>query len=377
MRNLSGTADSNIRLKYKLHTGGFAWGFFIFSSRQGGSLINLITLRRERRITMETQLKDVAARIRELRTIAGLTEADMAARTEITEEQYRILEQGETDFGFTFIYKCADIFGVEIKDLLEGSSPVLSLYTVTRKGEGLPIARKSGFTYHHLAPEFRSKIAEPFWVKIPYTGEGDMSFSSHEGQEIDIVIKGRVKVQIRDRVEILNAGDTIYYNSGEPHAICAVDGKDAELYAVVLRPDSAVTDEPAELIEVDYQPQNTGTTVADDFIECETDKDGVLTKISFKNEDTFNFAFDCVDRIAEKCPDKTAMLWISGEKKEHRFTFADMKKYSNMTANYLESIGIRKGDRVMLVLKRHYQFWFAMLALHKIGAIAIPALRFS
>ena len=323
---------------------------------------------------METQLKDVAARIRELRTIAGLSEAEMAAKTEITEEQYHILEQGETDFGFTFIYKCADIFGVEIKDLLEGSSPVLSLYTVTRKGEGLPIARKTGFSYHHLAPSFRNKIAEPFWVKLPFSDDSKMSFSAHEGQEIDIVIKGRVMIQIRDRVEILNAGDTIYYNSGEPHALRAIDGKDCEVYAIVLRPDASVHEEPAPLVEVpDYHKQINNKTVADDFIDTETDENGVLTKISFKNEEKFNFAFDCVDKIAEKNPCKTAMLWVSGEKKEHRFTFADMKKYSNMTANYLESLGIKKGDRVMLVLKRHYQFWFTMLALHKIGAIAIPA----
>ena len=90
---------------------------------------------------MDTQLKDVAARIRELRNIAGLTEAEMAAKTGVSEEQYKVLEQGETDFGFTFIYKCAHVFGVEIKDLLEGRSPKLSLYTVTRGGEGLPIAR--------------------------------------------------------------------------------------------------------------------------------------------------------------------------------------------------------------------------------------------
>ncbi len=323
---------------------------------------------------METQLKDVAARIRELRTIAGLSEAEMAAKTEITEEQYHILEQGETDFGFTFIYKCADIFGVEIKDLLEGSSPVLSLYTVTRKGEGLPIARKTGLSYYHLAPSFRNKIAEPFWVKIPYSENAELSFSAHAGQEIDIVVKGRVMVQIRDRVEILNAGDTIYYNSGEPHALLAMDGKDCELYAIVLRPEADTYEGLDKLEEItDYHKQINMKTVADDFIETETDENGVLTKISFKNEDKFNFAFDCVDKIAEKNPCKLAMLWVSNEKKEHRFTFADMKKYSNMTANYLESLGIGKGDRVMLVLKRHYQFWFTMLALHKIGAIAIPA----
>ena len=323
---------------------------------------------------METQLKDVAARIRELRMIAGLTEAEMAEKTEITEEEYRILERGDTDFGFTFIYKCADVFGVEIKDLLEGSSPSLSLYTVTRKGEGLPIARKSGFSYYDLAPSFRNKIAEPFWVKIPYTGEEEMSFSSHEGQEIDIVLKGRLMIQIRDRVEILTAGDTIYYNSGEPHALRALDGEDCELYAIVLRPNADMDSKPAAYAEMqEYTQQNVNKTVADDFIETEVDENGVLTSIRFKNEDKFNFAYDCVDKIAEKDPNKRAMLWVSNDKEEHTFTFGDMKKYSNMTANYLESLGIGKGDRVMLVLKRHYQFWFTMLALHKIGAIAIPA----
>ena len=67
------------------------------------------------------------------------------------------------------------------------------------------------------------------------------------------------------------------------------------------------------------------------------------------------------------------MVWVSGSKENKNFTFGDMKKYSNMTANYLESLGIKRGDRVMVVLKRHYQFWFTMLALHKMGAVAIPA----
>ncbi len=324
---------------------------------------------------METQLKDVAARIRELRTIAGLSEKEMAAKTEISEEQYRILEEGETDFGFTFIYKCAHVFGVEIKDLLEGSSPSLTLYTVTRKGDGLPIARKSsGFYYYDLAPSFRDKIAEPFYVKIPYTDRDDMYFSHHEGQEMDIVIKGRLLIRINDRTEVLEAGDTIYYNSAERHGMRALDGEDCEIYAVVLRPMEAKTKKHDEFAEMqEYTMQNDGSTVADNFIETETDENGVLTSISFKNEDKFNFAYDCVDKIAEKTPDKRAMLWVSNEKEEHTFTFGDMKKYSNMTANYFESLGIKKGDRVMLVLKRHYQFWFVMLALHKIGAIAIPA----
>ncbi len=323
---------------------------------------------------MDTQLKDVAARIRELRNIAGLTEAEMAAKTEISEEQYKILEQGETDFGFTFIYKCAHVFGVEIKDLLEGSSPSLSMCTVTRKGEGLPFARKSGFFYYDLAPSFRDKLAEPFLVTIPFKGD-EMHFERHEGQEIDIVLKGRMCIQVGNRVEVLEEGDTIYYNSGTPHAIRALDGKECEIYAIVLRPHKDDKDSAPKFADMPEYilPGKANGTVADNFIETEVDENGVLQSIRFKNEDKFNFAFDCVDAIANKTPDKRAMLWVSGEKEEHTFTFGDMKKYSNMTANYLESLGIRKGDRVMLVLKRHYQFWFTILALHKIGAIVIPA----
>lgn len=323
---------------------------------------------------MDTQLKDVASRIRELRNIAGLTEAEMAEKTEVTEEQYKILEKGETDFGFTFIYKCAHVFGVEIKDLLEGSSPNLSLYTLTRKGEGLPIARKTGFFYADLAPSFCDKIAEPFYVKISADGD-KMRFSKHEGQEIDIVISGRMLFQIQNRTEVLNPGDTIYYNSGVPHGIKALDGKDCEIYAMVLRPMEPNGKKTVAFAETpDYvpMPKTTGT-VADRFIKTKTDENGVLQTITFKHEDEFNFAFDCVDAIAEKSPNKRAMLWVSNEKEEHTFTFGDMKKYSAMTANYLESLGIRKGDKVMLVLKRHYQFWFSILALHKIGAIVIPA----
>ncbi len=322
---------------------------------------------------MDTQLKEIAARIREMRNITGLTEAEMAEKTEVSEEQYRKLEQGETDFGFTFIYKCAQVFGVEIKDLLEGSSPSLSMYTVTRKGKGLPFARKKGFFYYDLASSFRNKIAEPFLVTIPAASNEEMHFSKHAGQEMDIVVKGKLCIQVGDCTEILEEGDSIYYNSGLNHALKAMDGEDCQIYAIVLRSQNENESEEPVYAETPEYVSNDNSTIADKFIDTEVDENGVLQHISFKNEDKFNFAFDCVDAIAEKTPDKRAMLWVSNEKEEHTFTFGDMKKYSAMTANYLESLGINKGDRVMLVLKRHYQFWFTILALHKIGAIAIPA----
>lgn len=113
--------------------------------------------------------------------------------------------------------------------------------------------------------------------------------------------------------------------------------------------------------------------IASKFIQVDEDANGVLQSIAFSHDDEFNFAYDVVDELAKKEPDRLAMLHISRDGKERHFTFGDMAKYSAKVANYFSYLGIRKGDRVMLVLKRHYQFWFSILALHKIGAVAIPA----
>ena len=113
--------------------------------------------------------------------------------------------------------------------------------------------------------------------------------------------------------------------------------------------------------------------IYENFAEYELDGKGVLKKLSFKNEDEFNFAFDVVDALAEKYPDRTALIYVSNDKQCRKFTFKEVSEYSNRAANYFEILGVRRGDRVMLVLKRHYQFWFALLGLAKMGAIAIPA----
>lgn len=115
------------------------------------------------------------------------------------------------------------------------------------------------------------------------------------------------------------------------------------------------------------------TGIAGKFISTSKNEAGVLTAIQFHNDEHFNFAYDVVDVLGRTKPDKLAMLHIDSEGKERRITFKDMMIYSNKAANYFQYLGIKRGDHVMLVLKRHYQFWFAILALHKIGAVAIPA----
>lgn len=103
------------------------------------------------------------------------------------------------------------------------------------------------------------------------------------------------------------------------------------------------------------------------------DEHGNLKKLTLDYPDDFNFGYDVVDKTAEATPDKRALVWCNVEGEEHIFTFSDIKKYSNRMANVFRSAGIRHGDRVMLILKRHYEYWFAAVALHKLGAVMIPA----
>lgn len=101
--------------------------------------------------------------------------------------------------------------------------------------------------------------------------------------------------------------------------------------------------------------------------------DGQLKTFSVHYPDNFNFGYDVVDDIAMNDPDRRAMIWCNPEGEEHIFTFADMKRWSDKTANFLVDQGIKRGDYVLVVLRRHYQFWFVATALAKIGAVMVPA----
>lgn len=109
------------------------------------------------------------------------------------------------------------------------------------------------------------------------------------------------------------------------------------------------------------------------FSRSEFNVEGGLEKFSLQCPDNFNFAYDVVDEIARQEPKKNALVWCDPEKSEKIITFGEMSRLSSQAANFLKRSGIKKGDRVMLILKRHYEYWYTILALHKLGAIAIPA----
>ncbi|MDR3644790.1 MAG: cupin domain-containing protein [Clostridia bacterium] len=187
---------------------------------------------------MEMHIAEIAERIRGLRGMLEISQKEMADVTGFPLEEYCALESGSTDFPFTFLMKCAQRFGVDIIELLTGTNPKLSFYTVVRKGGGLPLERRKGFEYKHLAYLLKDKLAEPFLVTAPYSEEEQgkpMHYSRHAGQEFDYILKGSLRVDFDGHVEILNEGDAALYDSGHPHGMIAANGADCQFLAVVIQ----------------------------------------------------------------------------------------------------------------------------------------------
>ena len=181
------------------------------------------------------QLGLIAFRIRDLRDIAGLTAAQVAAKTGIGLEEYEAYETGTRDFSFSHLFNIAEALGVDISDLLTGESPKLHGYVLTRAGQGLKFNRREQYVYHHLAYNFRDKLAEPFIVTVTEDEPGtEKQAHSHEGQEFDYVLDGKLKIVLGGNELYLQAGDSIYYDSALPHAMFALEG-DCRFIAVVVK----------------------------------------------------------------------------------------------------------------------------------------------
>ena len=190
-------------------------------------------------IDIDAKIKEMAGRIKTLREIEGLSTYEMATKTGVAEDEYIKCEQGLLDLNFAFIYRCANAFNVDVTDIIEGRSPTLKSYTLTRSGKGQKIKQAHGMTYFNLAPAFKSRIAEPLYVCSEYSEDAQskpIELTTHEGQECDIVLQGSLKIKIGEHEEILYAGDSIYFDSSTPHGMIAVGGEDCVFYAIVLNP---------------------------------------------------------------------------------------------------------------------------------------------
>ncbi len=186
---------------------------------------------------MENRIKETAKRVKALRELLEISIEEMATATGVSAQEYEKYENGEYDLSFTFLYNCADKFNVDIIELVTGENPHLMSYSVVRKDEGLVIKRRQGFTYQHLGYRFKNKTAETFLVTAPYNEDEqdkEIKLSIHEGQEFDYVLEGSLKIVIGSNTEILNAGDSIYYDSSNGHGMIAINGKDCKFLAVTI-----------------------------------------------------------------------------------------------------------------------------------------------
>lgn len=184
---------------------------------------------------MTDQLQEMGERIKALREIQELTQETMAEKCEVRLDEYISYEKGEKDFSFSFLYNAANALGVDVVDLMSGDSPKLSTCCMVKRGGGFDVHRRANYDYKHLAFTFRHKMAEPFMVTVESKENADPVLHAHEGQEFNYVVEGQMTFYIGEILYELSEGDSIYFDSGIPHAMKANQGRSCKFLAVVIK----------------------------------------------------------------------------------------------------------------------------------------------
>lgn len=184
---------------------------------------------------MDDKIKQIAERLRGLRDVLDLTAEDIARDCEISAEEYRLAETGEYDISIGMLQKIARKYGISLDALMFGEEPKMSSYFLTRAGKGTSIERTKAYKYQSLAAGFINRTADPFIVTVePNPDNEPIHYNSHTGQEFQLVLEGRMLVNIDGKELILNEGDSLYFNSKLPHGMKALDGKTVRFLAVIM-----------------------------------------------------------------------------------------------------------------------------------------------
>ena len=184
-----------------------------------------------------TEIQEIAERLKGIREMEDISPAEMAACAGISVDEYLDYEAGNRDFTFTLLYNCAKRLDIDITELVVGKTPNLNAYSIFRAGHGMKLKRREGFEYLHVAQYIKNRIAEPFVVTAPFSEEEqnrEIKLSSHDGQEMDFILEGSLKCNIDGNIEILHAGDCLYYDSGKHHGMIATGGAKCVFLAVVM-----------------------------------------------------------------------------------------------------------------------------------------------
>ena len=185
--------------------------------------------------SMDDQIRQIAERLRGLREVLELTAEDIARDCEISAEEYRLAETGDYDISVSMLQKIARQYGVALDALMFGEEPKMSSYFLTRAGKGTSIERTKAYKYQSLAAGFMNRNADPFIVTVePKPDNEPIHYNSHNGQEFNFVLEGRMLISIDGKELILNEGDSLYFNSKLPHGMKALDGKTVRFLAVIM-----------------------------------------------------------------------------------------------------------------------------------------------
>ncbi len=183
---------------------------------------------------MQEEIRQIAARIKDLRDIFKVSVEELAKECGVTKEIYCEYEAGNIDIPVSVLYKIAHKFNIELTSLITGEEPRLHIYALTRKEKGVSVERRKDYKYQNLAFNFAHKKIEPFMVTVePESQEAPFNFNSHPGQEFNYVLEGSLKVILDKHEVVLNEGDSLYFDSGVPHGMKALNGKTAKFLAVI------------------------------------------------------------------------------------------------------------------------------------------------
>ena len=184
---------------------------------------------------MNEQIKQIAERLAGLRDALEISPEEMAGVCNLTPEQYIKLESGTVDISVSILHQISQAYGVELTTLMFGNEPKMSSYFITRRGKGIAVERTKAYKYQSLAAGFVGRKADPFMVTVhPTPDETPIYLNSHPGQEYNIVLKGRMLLQINNKEVILEEGDSICFNSELPHGMKALDGEKVSFLAIIL-----------------------------------------------------------------------------------------------------------------------------------------------
>jgi quercetin dioxygenase-like cupin family protein len=183
---------------------------------------------------MDEQIKLIANRLQGMREVLEISPEAAASTCAISKEQYLKFESGDMDIPVSILHRMAQQFNFDLTFLLTGEEPHMRSYTLTRKDKGITINRRKEYKYQSLASNFQNRKAEPFMVSVTPHEDSSVSFNSHPGQEFNYMISGKLKIFIGTKEMILEPGDSIYFDSGLPHGMLALENKPAQFLAIIL-----------------------------------------------------------------------------------------------------------------------------------------------